>query len=104
MPYNDTQCGAKIFRKRVMKSIINDFTITQWAYDIDLLYSCKKRGFRIKSVPTIWGEIGGSTLNIKKASIQMFFAIIQLRILKSPFKHVLKIIKPVIGIIYKAVK
>mgnify|MGYP001558819214 CR=1 FL=1 len=104
LPYKDTQCGAKIFKKEVIKSVINELTMTQWAYDIDLLYSCKKYGLHIKSLPTNWIEAKGSTLNLKKASIQMFFSIIQLRIAKSKFNKLIKLFEPIIRMIYKAVK
>ena len=104
LPYKDTQCGAKMFKKEVIKKILYETTITQWAYDIDLLYNCKKHNFKIRSVPTNWYEIEGSKLNLKKASIQMFFAVIQLRILKSAFKDSLKIISPIISRIYKVIQ
>jgi glycosyltransferase involved in cell wall biosynthesis len=104
LPYKDTQCGAKVFKREVIERVLNKTTITQWAYDIDLLYNCKRSYFKIVSIPANWYEIEGSKLNVKKASIQMFFAVIQLRLLKSPFKHSLKIFSPIIGIIYKLVK
>jgi len=104
VPYKDTQCGAKIFRREIIEKVLNETTITQWAYDIDLLYICKRNNFKILSVPTIWEEVEGSKLNVKKASIQMFFAIIQLRILRSPFKDLLRIIKPLIAKIYQYTK
>lgn len=103
IPYEDTQCGAKVFRREAIKKILNDLTITKWAYDVNLLYACKKQNLKIKSAPTIWHETAGSKLNVNKASIQMFFAIIQLRIMHSPFRRILKIFTPTIKIIYKFV-
>lgn len=103
-PYRDTQCGAKIFKSSVIKKIIPDLTITQWAFDIDLLCAAKKNNFQILSYPTSWKEMGDSTLNIKKASIEMFFAVIQLRILRSKFKRTLSLLKPIIGSVYRFVK
>ena len=104
LPYTDTQCGAKLFTRKTMEKIIRDLTITQWAFDIDLLYACKKRNLRIKSIKTEWEEMEGSTIDINKSSIQMLFAIIQLRLLRSPFKKSLRVIAPIIGTIYKLIK
>ena len=104
LSYNDTQCGAKLFRKEAIEKTLKDLVITQWAYDVNLLYSFKKKNLRIKSIPTVWYEAEGSSLNINKASIQMLFAIIQLRIITSPFKPFLKIIKPFMDLAYKIVK
>jgi hypothetical protein len=43
MPYRDTQCGAKIFRRNAIKTIVNELGITQWAFDVDLLYKLKRK-------------------------------------------------------------
>ena len=98
--YYDTQCGAKVFKRNVINHIVSEFTITQWAFDIDILYIAKKHGFALCSVPTHWTEKRGSKLNIIKTSIEMFFAIIQLRILRSPFARFLKIANPVVRVTY----
>ena len=45
-----------------------------------------------------------STLNLGKASIQMLFAVMQLRVLKSRFKISLKVINPLVRTIYKCIK
>lgn len=100
MPYQDTQCGAKLFRKEAISKFINNLHITKWGFDINLLYLCKKNKFSIKEYPTKWKDREGSTLNIKKASIQVLLSIIQLRIMYSPLSRLLKSIKPVIGRIY----
>ena len=102
--YRDTQCGAKLFSRKCVEKMKDDLTITQWAFDIDVLYSSKKNNFKIKSVPTIWMEMEGSKLNIGRTSLEMFFAIMQLRILRSPFKRNLIFLKPFISILYGAVK
>lgn len=85
MPYRDTQCGAKLFRREVIKTVLPQFTITEWAYDIDLLYLARKNCFVIRSVPTVWHDAEGSTLRLVGGSLDMFFSIIQLRLLHSPF-------------------
>lgn len=102
--YKDTQCGAKLFRRMAIEKIINSLGMTQWAIDIDLLYNLKKKNLSIIEFPTIWSDKTASTLNVKKASIQMFFAIIQLRILNSPLRRTWKFFEPVVGIIWRIVK
>jgi glycosyltransferase involved in cell wall biosynthesis len=104
LPYTDTQCGAKVFTQETLRRVIPDMTITEWAFDIDLLYACKRHNLKIKSVPTIWYEKEGSTLKVGRVSIQMLLAVIQLRILRSRYRNLLKVIKPTISIIYKAMR
>ena len=67
MPYKDTQCGAKIFKKQAIEKIISKLVITQWAFDVDLLYTLKKSGFRIKEFPTAWSDREYSKINFMKA-------------------------------------
>lgn len=102
--FRDTQCGAKLFRKEVVEKVIGKLNMTQWAFDIDLLYNAKKCGFRIKEHKVFWQDIEGSKINLKKASMQMLLAVLQLRILNSRFKRCWKFFKPTAGVLYKLVK
>lgn len=87
----DTQCGAKLFTKKAVKDVVNDFGITQWAFDVDLLYLLKKKGYKVIEIPTTWHDQVGSKLNLKRVSFEMFLAIVRLRLVYSPFKFVVKI-------------
>src|SRR3989344_6956714 len=69
--YNDTQCGAKIFKRKALEKVIRKLGLTNWAFDIDLLYQMKKVGLRIKEVPTVWRDVEDSKINLKKATIQV---------------------------------
>jgi dolichyl-phosphate beta-glucosyltransferase len=52
--YYDHQCGAKLFARRVIQEVVPFLTVTEWAFDVELLYICKKMGFVIKERPTTW--------------------------------------------------
>lgn len=94
--YRDTQCGAKLFRRKVLEKIVPHLGFSGWAFDVELLYEAKKSGFNLKDVPTIWYEVPGSKLRVVKTSLQMFFAVVQLRAIKSPFRILLKPLKSLI--------
>ena len=102
--YSDTQCGAKLFKRDAIEEVLPELELTNWSFEVNILHSLKKRGFRIKAIPTIWFEVEGGNLRILLSSIQMFFAIIQLRILKSSFKGSLRVLSPVIGMVYKVIR
>lgn len=91
IPYRDTQCGAKLFKRKVIEKITSDLTITQWAFDVNLLFLCKRNSFKIKEIPTIWEDKEESKINIKKAPFQMFSGVVRLRIIYSLFKKSIKI-------------
>lgn len=93
--FRDTQCGAKLFKKKSIEKVLPRLSISDMSFDIDLLHNIKKMGFRIKEHPTVWRDVGASKVNLRKTSIQMFFSVIQLRILNSKIKRSLKLFKPI---------
>jgi len=104
LPYKDTQCGAKLIKKDALEKILYKITTTNWAMDVDLLYKAKKLKLNVKEHPTVWEDKEGSRLNLRKASIQMFFAIIRLRLLNSKIKKIWWVFRPLSGILWRFIK
>jgi len=90
MPYRDTQCGAKLFKREVIEKVIDTLAITKWAFDVDLLYKVRKKKFCIKEVPVSWEDDPKTKINLKRVPLQMFLGIVRLRILNSPFSFLIK--------------
>lgn len=86
LSFADTQCGAKLFTRNALSSVISSVGTTRWAFDIDLLYQLKRKGYKIKEIPTIWEDKKESKLNLTKVPFQMFAALVRLRLLYSPFR------------------
>lgn len=86
----DSQCGAKLFKKKAIKSILDQTIIKHWAFDVDLLYALKRKGFNVKEIPTKWDDKAGSVLNLNRASKNMLRSIITLRLYHSPLKNLTK--------------
>lgn len=100
VPIRDTQCGAKVLKREAVHAILPEIGITRWAFDVDLLFKLRRAGFRIIEHPTTWHDIGGSQLRIGRASLEMFVAIVRLRLLYSPFRWVVTLYDKTIGRIY----
>jgi len=77
--YYDYQCGAKLFKRSVIVAIVPHLTVTQWAFDVELLYWCKKLGFFIKELPSVWHDKAGSKLKIFGSGLPMLIALFKLR-------------------------
>jgi len=90
MPYKDTQCGAKLFKRKVIETIRNEIGITQWAFDVDLLYKIQKHKFKIKEHPTVWADKEYSKINFIKAGPRMALSIIRLRLINSKLKFIVR--------------
>ena len=97
LPYRDTQCGAKIFRRKAIESSCDSFTMSQWAFDLDIIYNIRKKGFSIKEVPTAWSDRKYSKINFLKAGPRMALGIIRLRLINSPFKGFIRLYDTLIG-------
>ena len=44
LPYSDTQCGAKVFRRDALRAVMSNVDTANFAFDVDLLYALKKSG------------------------------------------------------------
>jgi dolichyl-phosphate beta-glucosyltransferase len=58
--YSDTQCGFKLFRGEVARELFNLVTVDRFAFDVEVLYLARKRGFRVAEIPVVWAHHGGS--------------------------------------------
>ena len=90
----DTQCGAKLIQRSVLLPLIPHFGITRWAFDVDLLYQIRRARGRIREIPTTWSDVQGSKLEVGRASLQMFLALVRLRLMYSPFKFLVRLYRP----------
>ncbi len=60
LPYSDTQCGAKVFRRQIIYPLLPKFTTTNWLFDVELLWWLRRQRRDIVDVPTIWVDQPGS--------------------------------------------
>jgi len=90
LPFRDTQCGAKVFDKRALDEVLDELETAKFAFDAELLYKLKKRGYSITEVPIVWENRPQSTLNLQWVILEMLFAMLKVRLLDSPLRLVLK--------------
>lgn len=91
MPYRDTQCGAKVFTSKALQKIVPSVSMSQWAFDVELLYMLRKYGLRVHEIPTVWSDQQYSKIHFWKSGSRMLLAIIRLRLINSPFSFLVKL-------------
>lgn len=85
LPFRDTQCGGKFFKRKALANVIGELGLTDWSFDVELLYRMNNRGYHIKEVPVSWEHKDGSKLELRNTSIKMFVSVVGLRLKSSRF-------------------
>lgn len=104
MRIRDTQCGAKVMRREAVEAIHSSLRIADMAFDINLLYSLKRGGFKILEVPTEWTDKLGSKVTLFRTSLTMFLSVVRIRLIYSPFYKMLRPLRPLEGWIYRKLR
>lgn len=71
LPFYDTQCGAKAFRKRAAVLLSEAVSETKWTFDVDLLLSARRLGLTVVERPVVWTDIPGSRLKVGPTTVQV---------------------------------
>jgi len=91
LKYKDTQCGAKIFKAEAWRAILPNIGTTRFAFDVDILYQLKRNGDSIAEEPTVWKDVEGSKVHFFNSSLDMFLAIVRMRLVHSPFIFIVRV-------------
>ena len=75
----DTQCGFKCIRAEVADDIFPYQTLTGWAFDVELLYIARRRGYQLVEVPIDWYFNADSKISVVRDSLRMFLDLLQIR-------------------------
>jgi glycosyltransferase involved in cell wall biosynthesis len=104
MNIHDTQCGAKVMKREVVETIHPTLRIADMAFDINLLYSIKRAGYRILEVPTEWTDKVGSKVVLFRTSLTMFLSTFRVWLVYSRFYKWLRPLRPLETWVYKKLR
>ncbi len=104
MHIRDTQCGAKVMTRQAVEKIHPNLRIADMAFDINLLYSLKRAGFRILEVPTEWTDKIGSKVTLFRTSLTMFLSAFRIRLIYSRVYPWLRPLRPLETWVYKKLR
>ena len=84
----DTQCGFKAFTDEATKMLFNSMVVYKdhkvsdaymGAFDVELIFLARKRGFKITQIPVKWRYVESQRVNPAKDSIRMLLDILKIR-------------------------
>jgi glycosyltransferase involved in cell wall biosynthesis len=107
MHIKDTQCPCKLMRRGVIEKIHPYLRIADLAFDVNLLVSIKRAGFRIEEVPIEWTDVVGSkvTTSLFRSSMAMFLSVVRIWLIYSPrIYRWLRFLRPLEGWVYKTLR
>ena len=79
LPYKDTQCGFKAFRRDAAQVIFRLQTIERWGFDPEILFIARKLGYQIVEVPVTWGHDERSRISYLRDGMKMLQEMAQIR-------------------------
>jgi glycosyltransferase involved in cell wall biosynthesis len=71
LPYKDTQCGFKAFKRSAAQVIFRLQTIERWGFDPEILFIARKLKYVVREVPVTWGHDERSRMSYLKDGMKM---------------------------------
>jgi len=78
LPFYDTQCGAKIFKKQALDAVLPHLRSTGFEFDVELLWQLSRKGYSLIEVPVIWNDTLDSRLRLSD-TLSMLVTLFRIR-------------------------
>jgi hypothetical protein len=79
LPFKDTQCGFKAFKRDAAQTIFRLQTIERWGFDPEILFIARKLKYKIVEVPVTWGHDERSRMSYLRDGMKMLQEMAQIR-------------------------
>ncbi len=71
IPFRDTQCGLKLWRREVARHIFKHQRLDGFAFDAELAVLATRLGYRVEEIPVRWAHSDGSSLSMSRDAWRM---------------------------------
>ncbi|HXB62468.1 MAG TPA: dolichyl-phosphate beta-glucosyltransferase [Acidobacteriaceae bacterium] len=79
LPYADTQCGFKAFRRGAAQAIFPLQRIERWGFDPEILFIAQRLKFTVREVPVTWGHDERSRMSYLRDGMRMLEEMVMIR-------------------------
>lgn len=79
LPFVDTQCGFKAFRRERCRLIFEQQRIERFGFDPELLYLARHHGLKTAEIPVRWAHSPATKVNMLRDSVRMFVDVFTIR-------------------------
>lgn len=78
LPFADTQCGFKLFRRAAAQAVFQRQTLDGFGFDVEILFIAQRLGFRCVEVPVHWNDVEGTKVSLANG-IDSFLDLLRIR-------------------------
>lgn len=75
----DTQCGFKLFRGDVARELFESARINRFAWDVEVLFLARRRGYSIAEVPVLWFNSPESKVSVWRDTPKTLWDVMRIR-------------------------
>jgi dolichyl-phosphate beta-glucosyltransferase len=79
LPFRDTQCGFKLMDRERVRPLFEKMVVDRFAFDVELLFLCRKFGLAVVEVPVVWRNAPGSKVSIFRDPLNMLADVARVR-------------------------
>lgn len=79
LPYADTQCGFKLFRRETAHAVFSRVRIPGFGFDVEALFVAKLLGYTVVEVPVRWANAEGTKVTMLNG-LQAFTDLLAVRL------------------------
>ena len=79
LPFQDTQCGFKLFETRAAREMFRRQRLERFGFDVEVLYLARRLGYRVIEVPVRWSHAEGTKVSMFRDSLNMFLDLVRIR-------------------------
>jgi glycosyltransferase involved in cell wall biosynthesis len=79
LPFADTQCGFKAFRRSAAQTVFQLQRIERWGFDPEILFIALRRGYSVREVPVTWGHDERSRISYLRDGLKMLEELVYVR-------------------------
>ncbi len=101
LPFKDTQCGFKAFRRNAAQIVFRLQRIERWGFDPEILFIARKLRYSIIEVPVTWGHDERSRMSYLKDGMKMLeeMAVIRYNSLAGRYDQAIAALKDTSGMV-----
>lgn len=69
LPFQDTQCGFKLFEKSAAREIFSRQRLDGFGFDVEVLFIAQRLGYRTVEIPVRWNDVAGTKVSMVRGAM-----------------------------------